>query len=129
MPESPLRELLRSYQERGVAAEFCQYVLGTLVAYDRAHNADLLHTLRTYFRCNGNAIEAARTLFLHRNSLQYRLDRIEEVFGGDPWPYGIEPNRPTLEAFLQYAFEQGICRRRLAPQELFAPETLETFKI
>ena len=83
MPESPLRELLRSHQERGVAAEFCQYVLGTLVAYDRAHNADLLHTLRTYFRCNGNAIEAARTLFLHRNSLQYRLDRIEEVLECD----------------------------------------------
>lgn len=83
MPESPLRELLRSYQERGLAAEFCQYVLGTLVAYDRAHNADLLHTLRTYFRCNSNAIEAARTLFLHRNSLQYRLDRIEEVLDCD----------------------------------------------
>jgi len=37
--------------------------------------------------------------------------------------------RTTLEAFLQYAFEQGVCRRHLKPEELFAPETLESFKI
>ena len=52
-----------------------------------------------------------------------------DLMGEDFWPYGIEPNRPTLEAFLQYAHEQGVCRRRLAPEELFAPETLESFKI
>ncbi|HEX9396797.1 MAG TPA: 4,5-dihydroxyphthalate decarboxylase [Burkholderiales bacterium] len=52
-----------------------------------------------------------------------------EAMGEDFWPYGIEPNRPTLEAFLQYAYEQGVCRRHLAPEELFAPETLESFKI
>src|SRR5258706_4176537 len=52
-----------------------------------------------------------------------------EAMGEDFWPYGIEPNRPTLEAFLQYAHEQGVCRRRLAPEDLFAPETLESFKI
>ena len=83
MSETPLRELIRSYEERGVATEFCQYVLGTLVAYDREHNADLLHTLRVYFRCNGNTIEAARQLFLHRNSLQYRLERIEGLLQCD----------------------------------------------
>lgn len=49
--------------------------------------------------------------------------------GEDFWPYGIERNRPTLEAFLQYGFEQGICRRRLAVEELFAPETRESYKI
>jgi 4,5-dihydroxyphthalate decarboxylase len=51
------------------------------------------------------------------------------VAGGDFWPYGIEPNRPTLEAFLQYAFEQGICARQLKVEELFAPETREKAKI
>jgi 4,5-dihydroxyphthalate decarboxylase len=51
------------------------------------------------------------------------------AMGRDFWPYGVEPNRPTLEAFLQYAWEQGVCRRRLAPEELFAPETLQAFKI
>jgi 4,5-dihydroxyphthalate decarboxylase len=49
--------------------------------------------------------------------------------GEDFWPYGIEPNRATLEAFLQYGFEQGVAKRRLKVEELFAPETLERAKI
>ena len=49
--------------------------------------------------------------------------------GEDFWPYGVEPNRPTLEAFLQYGFEQGVATRRLKVEELFAPETLERAKI
>jgi 4,5-dihydroxyphthalate decarboxylase len=55
--------------------------------------------------------------------------RWREVAGEDFWPYGIEQNRPTLEAFLQYAFEQGVSARRLKVEELFAPETLERAKI
>jgi len=55
--------------------------------------------------------------------------RWREVAGDDFWPYGIEPNRPTLEAFVQYAYEQGVCKRRLKVEELFAPETLERAKI
>ena len=49
--------------------------------------------------------------------------------GDDFWPYGIEPNRPTLEAFVQYGYEQGVATRRLKIEELFAPETLERAKI
>ena len=55
--------------------------------------------------------------------------RWREVAGEDFWPYGIEANRPTLEAFLQYAHEQGVAMRRLRVEELFAPETLERAKI
>jgi len=53
----------------------------------------------------------------------------QEAIGEDFWPYGVEPNRPTLEAFLQYAYEQGVCRRKLAAEELFAPETLASYRI
>jgi 4,5-dihydroxyphthalate decarboxylase len=52
-----------------------------------------------------------------------------ELAGEDFWPYGIEPNRRTLEAFLQYGYEQGVATRRLKVEELFAPETLERAKI
>ena len=55
--------------------------------------------------------------------------RWREIAGEDFWPYGIEPNRPTLEAFLQYAYEQGVAQRALKVEELFAPETRESFKI
>ncbi len=42
------------------------------------------------------------------------------LFGDDFWPYGIEPNRTTLEAFLAYAREQGVAARPLTPEELFS---------
>jgi 4,5-dihydroxyphthalate decarboxylase len=49
--------------------------------------------------------------------------------GEDFWAYGLEPNRKTLSTFLRYSFEQGLSKRELGPEELFAPETLESFKI
>jgi 4,5-dihydroxyphthalate decarboxylase len=48
---------------------------------------------------------------------------------GELFPYGIEANRKTLEAFLQYAFEQGVCRRRLATEELFPRTVGARFKV
>jgi 4,5-dihydroxyphthalate decarboxylase len=48
-----------------------------------------------------------------------------ELLGEDYFPYGIEPNRKTLEAFLQYAYEQGVCKRHLKVEELF-PKSLQT---
>jgi 4,5-dihydroxyphthalate decarboxylase len=58
------------------------------------------------------------------------IQRMQDLLFGDGeyWPYGLEPNRRTLEAFLTYCHEQGICRRKLAPEELFAPETLTRTK-
>jgi 4,5-dihydroxyphthalate decarboxylase len=55
--------------------------------------------------------------------------RAQELFGSDFWPYGIEPNRTTLDWFLERAAEQGVCARRLAPEDLFAAEVAERFRI
>jgi len=49
------------------------------------------------------------------------LDELDEVFGGDAWPYGIEPNRPTLEALMTYLAEQGIIEAPLPIEDLFVP--------
>jgi 4,5-dihydroxyphthalate decarboxylase len=49
--------------------------------------------------------------------------------GEDFWPYGFAGNRATLATFLRYHHEQGLSKRLLQPEELFAPETLESFKI
>jgi 4,5-dihydroxyphthalate decarboxylase len=56
-------------------------------------------------------------------------ERARSFVGSDPWPYGIEPNRPTLNAFLDYAVEQGVCARRLAVEDLFVPEVQDRFTI
>lgn len=39
--------------------------------------------------------------------------------GSDPWPYGVRGNRPTLDAFSSYCWEQGVTGRRIAPDEVF----------
>ncbi len=49
------------------------------------------------------------------------LDEIEEVFGGDPWPYGIEANRPTLEALVTYLAEQNLIAKPIPIEQLFVP--------
>lgn len=49
------------------------------------------------------------------------VEEIDEVFGGDPWPYGIEPNRPTLEALIRYMVEQHFIARLIAAEQLFLP--------
>lgn len=46
------------------------------------------------------------------------------VMGEDFWPYGIEKNRPTLDAVTRWSFEQHLSPTQLAAEELFAPETL-----
>jgi 4,5-dihydroxyphthalate decarboxylase len=55
--------------------------------------------------------------------------RAQSRFGRDYWPYGIDDNRPTLDAFLQYAYEQGVCHRRLAVEELFPKQMQTTVKV
>ncbi len=53
----------------------------------------------------------------------------QELIGKDFWPYGIDANRTTLNAFLQYAHEQGVCHRLLQPEELFAPQVQKRFRV
>jgi len=61
--------------------------------------------------------------------LRRHLDETEQLMGRDFWPYGLEPNQATLETFLRYHFEQGLLKKHLRPKDLFAPESLESFKI
>ena len=55
--------------------------LSPLVDSDNRSNGALIETLEGFFRCNGNLSETARSMHLHRNSLLYRLGRIEELLG------------------------------------------------
>ena len=75
------------------------------------------------------AYEELAELTALKHMLPWLLAHLEEtrsVMGDDFWPYGLERNRATLETFLRYSHEQGLSPRQLAPEELFAPETLET---
>jgi 4,5-dihydroxyphthalate decarboxylase len=56
-------------------------------------------------------------------------DEARAEMGDDWWPYGLGPNRHVLETFLRYHHEQGLSKRLFKPEELFAKETLESFKV
>jgi len=51
--------------------------------------------------------------------LAYDLEEIDEIFGGDPWPYGLENNRATMEALVQYLVEQNFIRTKIPLEKLF----------
>ena len=81
------------------------------------------------------AKDLANVKMMNTGSLKYMLpwltDHIEktrELMGNDYWPYGIEPNRHTLETFLRYSYEQSLSKRLLTPEEIFAPEAQESWK-
>jgi len=61
--------------------------------------------------------------------LSAHVDELKRTMGADWWPYGFESNRHVIETFLRYHQEQGLSKRRLQPEELFAPETLGAYKI
>ena len=65
-------------------------------------------------------------------SLPWLTKHVEDaraLMGDDFWPYGFAPNRETLATFLRYHHEQGLSKRLLTPEELFAPETMESYVI
>jgi len=67
-----------------------------------------------------------------RYMLAWSIAEIEEemeIFGDDLWPYGLKANRRCLETLVQYAHEQGLIEKEVDVSDLFAPNTLEDFKI
>ncbi|MDR7484888.1 MAG: ABC transporter substrate-binding protein [Armatimonadota bacterium] len=53
--------------------------------------------------------------------LHAHIEEMHEVFGADPWPYGLEANRPTLHALRDYLVEQRLVRSPFRIDEAFAP--------
>jgi 4,5-dihydroxyphthalate decarboxylase len=49
------------------------------------------------------------------------IEEADALFGGDCWPYGLEPNRPTLEALVAYMAEQGLIAAPIPIEKLFVP--------
>ena len=65
--------------------DWVRRTLGPLAEYDRRNKTEMLHTLESYFDSNQTLQEAARMLHIHPNTLKYRLGRIEQILGQDPF--------------------------------------------
>ncbi|HZQ97419.1 MAG TPA: helix-turn-helix domain-containing protein [Chloroflexota bacterium] len=81
--ELGLYRLLLALRSTAELDGFYQQTLGALVEYDREKDGELLKTLDAYFACLGSPTDAAERLHVHRNTLLYRLRRIQEVAGVD----------------------------------------------
>jgi 4,5-dihydroxyphthalate decarboxylase len=90
----------------------------------RAHPFVAASLYRAFCEARDRAIEPLYDTDALMVSLPFLIDHIEQsrrVFGNDFWAYGLEPNRPSLDALCRYVYEQGLAPRRITPDDLFVP--------
>lgn len=91
-----------------------------------------MNLLRAFEEAKANSLKRLSTIVNSPVAIPWSLKAYQlaqKVFGDDPWPYGLEANRKTLDAFLQYSHEQGVTQRRLFAEELFPDEVTKVFKV
>jgi hypothetical protein len=74
------RFILRSAAGEHVG-DFCEKALGAVIEHDTQRNTQLLETLRTYLDAGGSVKAAAEVLDVHPHTVQYRLDRLQQLSG------------------------------------------------
>jgi 4,5-dihydroxyphthalate decarboxylase len=107
-----------------------------LVAMRREYYEQNRFAASALFQGLNDSKELARKRMESTGALRYmlpwlprELDEIREVFGEDCWPYGVEENRKTLEALVQYLYDQAMIERLVPIEELFAPVRKINFRI
>jgi purine catabolism regulator len=78
-----IRRLLFPLRGSPELKAFYDEFLGALESYDERHGTELIRTLEGFFAHHGNHVRAAEALHLHRNTLLYRLARIQAIAGLD----------------------------------------------
>lgn len=68
---------------QGELIEFCSYTIKPLVEYDKINNTELIKTLKTYFECDGNKKKISEKMYMHYNTIIYRLQKIHDITGLD----------------------------------------------
>ena len=76
-------ELLLATVPPSVLRPFRERLLGPLLTYDDQHRAELLPTLREFLACSGSWNACAARMYVHVNTVRYRIRRIEELTGRD----------------------------------------------
>ncbi|MCP5094427.1 MAG: hypothetical protein GY943_02615 [Chloroflexi bacterium] len=71
--------LLGQLEDIPAVRQFTQQVIGPLADYDHQHRSSLVKTIDSYFGHHGNISQTAEALFIHRNTLLYRLERIQDL--------------------------------------------------
>lgn len=137
-PESPIMRLFPDFksEERRYYRETGIFPIMHVIAMRRdvfeANRWMAVSLLKAFEESKRRSLERLKDITASGVPLPWQMGLIEEVvaeFGEDFWPYGIDHNRPTLEAFCRYAYEQGVARRHLAVEELFPKEVHASFRV
>jgi hypothetical protein len=74
-----MQHVICSFSQEPEADTFCSPKLMTLLEYDRKNGTELAYSLYMYLICERNSIAASNTMFIHRNTLVYRLKKIDAL--------------------------------------------------
>ena len=91
-----------------------------------------MNLLQAFDEAKTNSLKRLSTIVNSPVAIPWSYDAFrsaQKVFGEDLWPYGVEANHPTLEAFLEYCHEPRDTARAVAVEELFPPEISKAFKV
>ena len=91
---------------------------------------------RNLYKAFNQARELSLARILDRQASRYFVPWLpdyasanRELLGKDYFPYGVEENRTCLETYLRWCTEQGITKRHLEPEDLFAIETGAAYRV
>ncbi len=87
---------------------------------------------KAFVKAKEIAVHELRDVGVHMVTLPWVYQEVlaaEELITKDYWSYGVDANRAAIEAMTRYSFDQGLAQRKLAPEDLFHPGTLEISKL
>lgn len=140
MPDyQPLEE--RYFRDTGIFPIMHALVVQTRVL--DTHPWVAMNLFKAFDASKQNALERLSEITASHAPFAWIADyhrRMQSIFGADPYPYGCSPakgegspgqqlNWTTLDAFLRFGHAQGVCAKRLAPEQLFARSTLSSFRV
>ena len=74
-------------------------------------------------------LDEASALHYSLPFLMSEVEATQRMVGNDFWPYGVEKNQKEIETFIRYALEQGVIEKTMSADDLFAENTLSTYKV
>jgi 4,5-dihydroxyphthalate decarboxylase len=91
-----------------------------------------MNLLKAFEQAKHRSVERMNDLTASRIPVPWAASVASEwgkAFGADPFPYGLEANRKTLEAFCRFAHVQGVTANKLAPDDLFPKEVRASVRV
>ena len=74
-------KLLTDQKEEVICSEFVEQMLGSIIKYDKENGTDYLKILISYFENECSIINTARSLYCHKNTMTYKINKIKEILG------------------------------------------------